>query len=180
MVILSACTARVVTTPTSTVQEVRPTVEPLADDELCQRVPLEVVNETVPVPFAQAEPGVGVIPQCRYSIEFDPNSSAPRPAVTLMADLVTGDPKPDAVDEEFRDENDQVVAYQRIEGLGDAAGYGPYLRDPGSDTTYLVVLQGIEGGHWQIFAEVKHPDAGGITVEALRAFADRVLLALPR
>jgi hypothetical protein len=179
MVVLSSCSVRLADGETPVSVQVYPSVEEPSAEQLCALVPLDVVNETVPVPFAEAEPGVGAIAECRYQTAFDPNAGTRGPAITLLADLRSGEPEPTALDDEFRDENDRVVDYQRLTGLGDSAGYGPYTRAPGSGSTYLVVLQGIENGYWEVSLEVQRPDAGGITVEALRAFTERVLEALP-
>lgn len=176
--LITACSAKVVPVETSTVaQQVGPTVDEPTAEQVCALVPLTVVNETVPVPFAEAEPGVGAIAECRYRTEFDQNSSAPRPSITLSASLLTGAPQDTALDDSFRDENDEVVEYQRLTGLGDDAGYGPYTRTP--DSTLLAALLSIDHGYWTIEIQVEHPEAGSVTVDQLRALAVHVLNVLP-
>lgn len=178
IVVLSSCSVRAVPVETSTLeQQVGPVVDALTSEQLCARVPLDVVNETVPVPFAEAWPGIGAIADCRYETEFDPNDSAPRPRIALSADLLTGSPDDATLDDSFRDESDNVVDYQRITGLGDDAGYGPYTRSP--DTTQLAVLLVVENAYWVVEIQVEHPSAGGVTVDQLRALAERVLDVLP-
>lgn len=146
----------------------------LTPSQMCEFLPTATVEKAYDVTIAETKGDeIGRVPvrsvSCDYSEEgigFEFETSV---------ELTHDESAQKSLDQEFTDLDDKVVDYQRVDGLGEPAGYGPdaKLEEFGGDVLAVVIR--LDGEMVMVTLEVKRDDGG---LEQLKPLATALTDAL--
>jgi hypothetical protein len=172
--LLAACTSAVDGAGTDNV------LEGLGGQRLCELLPKETVEQKLGVVIADAKGSeIGVIGRrCSYSVDFDtlgPEEEVPR--ITIGLEDNYRETVDDILDYTFADDPAarpmKVTDYQRVDGLGEAAGYGFEPSSGAAESQLAVVFAvGEELLNFEVQATPPTP------LEKLQPLATELLAAL--
>lgn len=130
LLLLGACTAETGNTGEPKQETV---LEGLTPERLCELLPSGTIEETLDVVVNEAKGRQSGRPPildktCRYELEFAlADVETLPPAVTTGVQQTRDKSVDEVLDRAFTDlseENDKVTPYERVDGLGEGAGYG--------------------------------------------------------